>query len=182
MLAPWKKSYDQPRQRIKKQRHYLPYSQSYGFSSCHVWMWELDPKESWALKIDAFELWCWRGLLRVPWSARISNQSILKDISPEYSLEKTDGEAEAPVLWPRDVKYWHTRKDPDAGNDWRQEGKGITEDEMVGWHHWLHGHEFDQALGVGDGQEAWHAVVHEVAKSRTWLSDWTELSWFTMLC
>ena len=174
MLAPWKKSYDQTRQHIKKQRHYLPYSQSYGFSSCHVWMWELDPKESWALKIDAFELWCWRGLLRVPWSARISNQSILKDISPEYSLEKTDGEAEAPVLWPRDVKYWHTRKDPDAGNDWRQEGKGMTEDEMVGWHHWLHGHEFDQALGVGDGQEAWHAVVHGVAKSRTQLSDWTE--------
>ena len=91
MLAPWKKSYDQPRQHIKKQRHYsankyLP-SQSYGFSSSHVWMRELDYKESWVPKNDAFELWCWRRLLGVPWTARRSNQSILKEISPEYSLE-----------------------------------------------------------------------------------------------
>ena len=86
-----KKSYDQPRQHIKKQRHYFankgPSSQSYGFSSSHVWIWELDYKESWALKNDAFELWCWRRLLRVPWTARRSNQSILKEISPECSLE-----------------------------------------------------------------------------------------------
>ena len=86
-----KKSYDQPRQHIKKQRHYFvnksPSSQSYGFSSSHVWMWELDYKESWAPRTDAFELWCWRRLLRVPWTARRSNQSILKEISPEYSLE-----------------------------------------------------------------------------------------------
>ena len=92
MLAPWKKSYDKPRQHIKKQRHYFvnkgPSSQGYAFSSSHVWVWELD----WALKaehwrIDAFELWCWRRLLRVPWTARRSSQSILKEISPGCSLE-----------------------------------------------------------------------------------------------
>ena len=91
MLAPWKKSYDQTRQHIKKQRHYFdnksPYSQSYRFSSSHVWMWELDHKESSPLRIDAFELWCWRRLLRVPWTARRSNQSILKETNPEYLLE-----------------------------------------------------------------------------------------------
>ena len=87
----WKESYDQHKQHIRKQRHYFankgPFSQGYGFSSGHVWMWELDYKESWALRIDAFELWCWRRLLKVPWTARKSNQSILKEISPGCSLE-----------------------------------------------------------------------------------------------
>ena len=91
MLAPWKKIYDKPRQLIKKQRHYFinkgPSSQSYGFSSSHVWIWELDHKESWALRIDAFELCCWRRLLRVPWTERRFNPSILKEIGTEYSLE-----------------------------------------------------------------------------------------------
>ena len=91
MLAPWKRSYDQPRQHVKKQRHCFadkgPSSQSYGFSSSHVWMWEWTIKKAEHRKIDAFELWCWRRLLRVPWTARRSNQSILKEISPEYSLE-----------------------------------------------------------------------------------------------
>ena len=81
--CPWKESYDQPRQHIKK-RHYFPSkgpsSQSYGFFSSHVWMWELDYKESWALKNEAFDLWCWRRLLRVPWTARRSNPSVLKEI------------------------------------------------------------------------------------------------------
>ena len=85
------KTYDQLRQHIKKQRHYFadkgPSSQSYGFSSSQVWMRELDYKESWTPKNDASELWCWRRLLRVPWTARRSNQSILKETSPEYSLE-----------------------------------------------------------------------------------------------
>ena len=89
-LAPLKKSYDQPRQHIKRQRYYFankcPSSQCYGFSRSHIWTWELDYKES-IKRIDAFELWCWRELLRVPWTARRSNQSILKEISPEYSLE-----------------------------------------------------------------------------------------------
>ena len=91
MLTPWKKSYDQSRQHIKKQRHYLGdkglSSQSYGFSSSHVWMWELDFKKAEHQRIDAFELRCWRRLLRVAWTARRSNQSILKEISPEHSLE-----------------------------------------------------------------------------------------------
>ena len=91
MLAPWKKSYDKPRQSIKKQRHHFadkgPYSQSYGFSSSHVWCesWTMKKAKCW--RISAFELWCWRRLLRVPWTARRSNQSILKEINPEYSLE-----------------------------------------------------------------------------------------------
>ena len=89
-IAPWKKSYDKHRQHIKKQKHYFANkglsSQSYGFSSGHIWMWELDYKaECW--RIDVFELWCWRRLLRVPWTARRSNQSIIKEISPEYLLE-----------------------------------------------------------------------------------------------
>ena len=90
MLAPWKTSYDQPRQHIKKQRHYFankgPYSQSYGFSSSHVWMWDWTIKKTEHQRTDAFELCCWRSLLRVPWTVR-SNQSILKESSPEYSLE-----------------------------------------------------------------------------------------------
>ena len=153
MLAPWKKSYDQRRKHIKKQRHYFankgPSSQSYGFSRRHVWMWELDYKESWALKNWCFWKWCWRRLLRVPWTARRSNQSILKEIShPKGNLSwifigRTDAEAETPILWPPVVKNWLIWKDPDAGKDWRREEKGTTEDEMGGWHHWLNGHEFE---------------------------------------
>ena len=90
-LAAWKKRYDKPRQCIKKQRHHFVYkglsSQGYGFSSSHVWMWELDIKKAEHWSIDAFELWCWRRLLRVPWTARRSSQFILKEISPKYSLE-----------------------------------------------------------------------------------------------
>ena len=111
--------------------------------------WIIKKAECW--KIEAFELWCWRRLLRVPWTGRRPNQSILKEINPEYSLGRTDAEAETPILWPPDVNNWLIGKDPDAGKDWRQE-KGMTEDEMVGWHHQLNGHEFEQALGVGGGQ------------------------------
>ena len=93
-------------------------------------------------------------------------------------IGKTDAQAETPVLWPSDVKNWLIWKDPDAGKDWRQEEKGTTEDEMVGWHHRLDGHDFGQAPGTGDGQEAWHAVVRGVAESQTWLSNWTEPNLF----
>ena len=123
--------------------------------------------ESWTLKkaecqrIDAFELWCWRRLLRVPWTARRSNQSILKEISSWIFVGRTDAEAETPILWPPDVKNWLLGKDPDARKDWRQEEKGMTEDEMVGWHHWLEGLEFEQAPGVSDGQG-----------SLTWSNSW----------
>ena len=135
--------------------------------------------ESWTIKkaerqrIDAFELWCWRRLLRVPWTARRSTQSILKEISWIF-IGRTDVEAETPLLWPPDAKSWLIWKDLDAGKDWRQEEKGTTEDEMVGWHHWLDGHEFEQALGVGDGQER---LVCCSPWGRTWLNNWTELNW-----
>ena len=92
-------------------------------------------------RIDAFELWCWRRLLRVPWTVRRSNQSTLKENSPEYSL--TDAEAETPILWPPDAKNWLSGKDTDAGEDWRREKKGTTEDETVGWHHRCDEHEFE---------------------------------------
>ena len=89
---------------------------------------------------------------------------------------RTHVEAETPILWPPDAKNWLIWQDPDAGQDWRQEQKGTTEDEMVGWHHWLDGHEFAQAPGVVMDREAWRAAVHGVAKSGTQLSDWTELN------
>ena len=110
--------------------------------------------ENWIIKktqwrrIDAFELWCWRRCLRIPWTARRSNQSILKEIF----IGRTDIEAEAPILWPLDVKSWLSGKDPDAGKDWGQEEKGTTEDKMIGWHHRLNGHGFGWTPGVGNGQ------------------------------
>ena len=113
--------------------------------------------ESWTIKktehqrIDAFKLWCWRRLLRVPWTARRSNQFIIKEISAECSLEGLVLKV-FPILWPPDAKSWLIWKDPDVGKDWRQEQKGMTEEEMVVWHHRPDGHEFEQAAGVGDGQ------------------------------
>ena len=103
-------------------------------------------------KIDAFKLWCWRRFLRVPWTARRPNQSFLKEIHPEYPIGRTDAKTEAPTLWLLDVKSWLTGKDPDAGKDRGQEEKGVTEDEMVGWHHWINGHEFEYTPGDGEGQ------------------------------
>ena len=104
--------------------------------------------ESWTVKkaehrkIDAFELWCWRRLLRVTWTARRSNQSILKEISPGF-IGRTDAEAETPIVCPSHAKSRLIGKDPDAGRDWGQEEKGTTEDGMAGWHHQLDGHEFE---------------------------------------
>ena len=150
-LAPWKKSYDLSRQYIKKQR--------LCFVKAMVFPVVMYGCESWTMKkaehrrIDALELWCWGRLLRVPWTASRSNQSILKEISPGYSLEGLMLKLKLQYKeWPPDTKNWLIGKDPDTGKDWRQEEKGTTEDEMVGWHHWLNGHEFWQALGVGDGQ------------------------------
>ena len=93
-----------------------------------------------------------RRLLRVLWTARRSNQTILREISPWVFIGRIDFEAETPILWPPDAKIWLIWKDPDAGKDWGQEEKGTTEDEMVGWHHWLKGHGFEWTPGVGDGQ------------------------------
>ena len=146
-FAPWKKSYNQPRQHIKKQRHYFankgPSSQSYGFSSSHVWMWELDYKEGWAPKN-----WCfWTVMLEKTLESPLGCKEI-KPVNPKGNqfwifIERTDAEAEAPILWPPDVRNWLTGKDPDARKDLGQEGKGMTDNEMVGWHHWLNGHEFE---------------------------------------
>ena len=111
--------------------------------------WTIKKAERW--RIDAFELWCWRRLLRVPWTARRSNQSILKEISPGCSFGRIDAEAETPILCPHDGKNSLIWKDPDAGEDWRREQKRMTEDDIVGWHHRLDGREFEKAPGVGDG-------------------------------
>ena len=123
--------------------------------------WTVKKAECW--RIDAFELWCWRRLLRVPWTARRSNQCILKEISPRISLEISPGISLEgmmlklklqyfPVLWPPHAKSWLIGKDSDAGRDWGQEEKGTTEDEMAGWHHWLDGRESEWTPGIGDGQ------------------------------
>ena len=153
-LLPWKKSYDKLRQHIKKQRHYFanksPSSQSCGFSSSHVWMWELEHKESWLLK----NWWFWtvmlENTLESPLDCKIKPVNC-KGYQSWIFTEGLNAEAEAPILWPPDVKKWLTGQDPAAGKDWRQE-KGMTQDEMVGWHHQLDGHEFEQVPGVSDGQ------------------------------
>ena len=147
ILAPWKKSCDQPRQHIKKQRHYFTNkgssSQSYGFSSSHIWMWELEYKENWAVKN-----WCfWTVVLEKTFESPLDCKEI-QPANPKGNqswifIGRTDAEAETPILWPPDVKNWLIWKDLDAGKDWRQEEKGRTEDEMVGWHHWHNGHEFE---------------------------------------
>ena len=132
--------------------------------------------ESWTIKKaecqrnDSFKLWCWRRLLRVPLTARRSNQSILKN-QPWIFTGRTDAKAETPILWPPDAKGWLIEKDPDVVQDWGQEEKGVTEDQVVGWHHWLNGHEFEETIIpeiVNDREEAWYAVVLWVTKSWIW--------------
>ena len=170
------------RQHIKKQRHYFvnkgPSSQGYSFSSGHVWMWELDYKESWVPKNWCFWTVVLEKTLESPLDCKEINQSILKEISPGCSLEGLMLKVKLPIFWPPDVKRWLIWKDPDVGKDWGQKEKGTTEDEMVGWHHRLNGHGFGWTQwtpGVGDEQGGLAAAVHGVAKSRTQLSDWTEL-------
>ena len=137
---------------------------------------KLDHKESWALKN-----WCfWTVVLEKTRDSPLECKKIQR-VHPKGNeswifIERTDAEAKTPILWPPEAKNWLIRKDPDAGKDWRWEEKGTIEDEMVGWHHWLDGYEFEQALGVGDDREAWCAAVHGVAKSRTRLRHWTELN------
>ena len=126
--------------------------QSFAFSSSHIWMWELDHKESWALKNLCF----WTVVLEKTLGSPLDCKEIWP-VNPKGNQSwvffgRTDAQAETPILWPPYAKNWLLGKDPDAGKDWRQEEKGMTEDEMVGWHHWLSGHEIEQTLGVGDGQ------------------------------
>ena len=141
-----KESYDQPRQHIKKQKHYFankdPSSQGYGFSSSHVWMWEVDCEESWVLKNWSF----WAVVLEKTPESPLDCKEI-QPVHPKVDqscvfIGRTDVEAETPVLWPPHVKSSLIGKDPDARRDWGQEEKGTTEDEMAGWHHRLDGHEF----------------------------------------
>ena len=141
---------------VLKIRHYFankgPSSQGYGFSSGHVWMWELDCEESSVLKN-----WCfWTMVLEKTLESPLDCKEI-QPIHPKGDqswvfIESTDVEAEIPILWPPDAKSWLIWKDPDAGRDWGQDQKGTTEDEMDGWHHWLYGHGFGWTLGVGDRQ------------------------------
>ena len=119
-----------------------PSSQGYGFSSSHVWMWDLDYKESWVLKNWCFWTVTFRRLFRVSWTARRSNQSILKEISPGCSLEGLTLNLKLQYFGHLMQRVDSLEK-TDAGRDWGQEEKGKTEDEMVGWHHQLNGHEFD---------------------------------------
>ena len=156
MLAPWKKSYDKPREHIKKQRHNFAdkgsSSQSYSFSSSHVWMWKLNHKEIWVPNKWCFQIVVPEKALESPLESKK-----IKPVNPKGNqswifIGKTDAEAEVPKLWPPDVKNQLIRKDPDAEKDWGQEEHGATEDEMVGWHHRLNGHESEQMPGDSEGQ------------------------------
>ena len=162
-----------------KSRHYFadigPSSQRHGFSSGHVWMWELDHKDSWVQKN-----WCfWTVVLEKTLESPLDCEEI-QPVCPKGDqswvfTRGTDVEAETLVFLSPDVKSWLTGKDPDAGKDGGQEEKGTTEDEIIGWHHWLYGHEFEWTPGVGDGRGGLACCDSCGPNSRTWLSDWTEL-------
>ena len=139
-------------------------------------MWELEYKESWAPKN-----WClWTVVLEKtlesPLDCKEIQPVILKEISPECSLEGLMLKLKLQHFGHLDERSWLIWKDPDAVKDWGQEEHGMTEGKMVGWHHWLNGHEFGCTLGVVMDREAWSGAVHGVAKSRTRLREWTELN------
>ena len=164
----WKKSYEKPRQHVKKQRHYFTnkglYSQSYGFSSSHKWIWEVDYKESWAPKNWCFWTVVLEKTLESPLDCKKMKPVNTRGNQPWIFIGRTDAEAEAPTLWPPDVKSQLTGNNPDAGKDWGQEEKRTTENEMVGWHHWFNGREFEQLLPL-------YEWMNEVAQSCLTLCD-----------
>ena len=154
---------------ILKQKHHFAdkglCSQSYGFSSSPVRMWEMDHKESWVPKN-----WCfWTVVLEKTLESPLDSKEIqpvnLKGNKPWKFIGRTDAKAKSPILWPPDAKSWLTGEDPDAGKDCRQEEKGVTEDKMVGWHHQLSGHEFEQTAGDCEGQgglACWGLWIHRI--------------------
>ena len=149
-------------------------SQGYGFSCGHVWMWKLDCEEGWVPKNWCFWIVVLEKTLESPWDCKEIQPVHSKGDQP-WDFFGRNAKVETPVLWPPHAKSWLIGKDSDAGRDWGQEEKGTKEDEMARWHHWLDGHESEWILELVMDREAWHAAIHGVAKSRTWLSDWTEL-------
>ena len=147
-----------------------------GFSSSHVWMWELDYKESWAPKSWCFWTVVLEKTLESPLDCKEIQPVHLKGNQSWIFIGRTDVEAETPILWPPDAQNWLTGKDPDAEKDWRWE-KGKTEDEMVGWYHQLNGHELEQAPGVGDGQGSLACCSPWGCKESTEQLNWTECKW-----
>ena len=166
---------------IKKQRHYFankgPSSQGYGFSSSHVWMWELDYKESWVKKNWCFWTVVLEKTLESPLDCKEIQLVYPKGDQSWVFIGGTDVEAETPILWPHDAESWPIWKDPDAGKDWGQEEKGLTEDEMVGWHHRHNWHGW--TLGVGDGQGglaccgSWGRKESDTTERLNWTNTWT---------
>ena len=159
-------------------RHYFanksPSSQGYGFSSGHVWVWELDYKESWALK--NWSLWTvvLEKTLESPLDTTEIQHFHSKWDRSWVFIGRTDVEAETPIIWPPDAKSWLIWKDPDDGKDWRWEEKRMTEDEMVGWHYSMN-MSLSKLQELVLDREAWHAAVHGVTKSQVRLRDWSEL-------
>ena len=145
MLGPWALA-------TFKKYFWLLYSQSYGCSSSHVWMWELDNKEGWVLKCWCFQTVVLDKTLESPLYCKEIKPVNHKGNQPWIVIGRADAEAETPILWPLDVKSQLMGKDPDAGKDWGQKEKRTAEGEMVGWHHRLNGHEFEQTLGDSEGQ------------------------------
>ena len=167
-------------QHIKKQRHYFsnkgPSSQSFGFSSSHVWMWVLGYKQSWGLKNWCFWTMVLEKILESPLDYREIQLVHPKGNQSWIFIGRTDAEAETPIFWPSDVKNQLIGKDPDAGKDWRQKEKGTTEDEMVGWHHQLNGHEFEQALEDGEGQGSL-ACCSPWGRKESDMTEWLNNDW-----
>ena len=175
-FSPWEESYDKPRQHIEKQRHHYadkgPYSQSYGFSCGHVWMWEWTIKKAERWKTDAFKLWCWRRLWRVPWTARRSNHSILKEVNSEYSLEglklKLKLQFFGHLMWRADSleKNLMLRKTEGKRKRWQRLKWFDSITDSMG----MNVSKLQQAV---EDRGAWHASDLRVTKSETQLSDWT---------
>ena len=160
---------------IKEQRYHFAHKVLYGQNMVFpvVQMWELDHKEGWAPRNWCFQTVVLEKTPESPLDSKEIQPVHPKGHQPWIFIGRAETEAEAPILWPLDAKNQLIRKDPDAGKDWGQEEKGMTEDEMVGWHHPLSGHEFEQAPGDVKDREAWRAAVHGVPKSLKWLSNRT---------